>query len=56
MTELIAFAVTVLVGFLGSAILGAALNWPDAGAIFAIATIGTIIFWKINDLEAKNKK
>lgn len=55
MTELIVFAVTVLAGYLGS-ILGVALGWPDAGAVFAIATIGTVILWKINDIEIKNKK
>lgn len=55
MTELIVFAITVLVGFFGSAVAGAALNWPDAGAIFAIAAVGTIIFRKMNDLEKKNR-
>ena len=34
---------TIFAGLLGSAILGNLLNWPDAGAICAIATMGAFI-------------
>jgi hypothetical protein len=34
---------TLLAGLMGSAILGNLLNWPDAGAICAIATMGAFI-------------
>ena len=34
---------TLLAGLMGSAILGNLLNWPDAGAICAIATMGVFI-------------
>jgi hypothetical protein len=34
---------TIFAGFLGSGILGNLLNWPDAGAICAIATMGAFI-------------
>ena len=40
---LLAFLVTVVVGYLGSATLGVAMNWPDAGAIFAVAAMGCFI-------------
>ena len=36
---------TLLAGFLGSAVLGNLLNWPDAGAICAIATMGSFILY-----------
>ena len=41
--ELTAFIVTVVVGFLADSFLGNLLNWPDAGAIFAIATMGVFL-------------
>ena len=34
---------TIFAGFLGSGILGNLLNWPDAGAVCAIATMGAFI-------------
>ena len=43
---------TIFAGFLGSGILGNLLNWPDAGAICAIATMGAFI---IHTCMAKNK-
>ncbi len=39
----IAFAATVLVGFFAAGTLGNALNWPDAGAVFAVATMGAFL-------------
>ena len=44
---ILAFIVTVVVGYLGDAIFGALMNWPDAGAIFAIATMGIFILHKL---------
>lgn len=41
--EVLAFAATVIIGVMGSSIFGNLLNWPDAGAIFAIATMGVLI-------------
>ncbi len=46
------FFVTVLVGFFGAGIFGNWLNWPDAGAVFAIATMGAFILWTLR--EKKN--
>ena len=40
---------TLAVGFLGSSVFGALLNWPDAGAIFAIAFVGGRILWLLRD-------
>ena len=36
----VAVVVTVVVGFLAASIFGSWLNWPDAGAVFAVATMG----------------
>lgn len=38
-----AFVCTVLVGFFASGWIGSYLNWPDCGAIFAVATMGCFI-------------
>jgi len=51
--EIIAFIITVIAGFLGSLILGSILNWPNAGAIIAIATMGSIILWTIDQPNNK---
>jgi len=37
------FFITVLVGFMADLLLGTNLNWPGAGAIFAVATMGCFI-------------
>ena len=36
-------AALVLAGFFAASTLGTVLNWPDAGAIFAVATMGCFI-------------
>lgn len=41
--EIVAFLVTIAAGYLGSALLGANMNWPDAGAIVAVAVMGCFI-------------
>ncbi len=45
--EIISFILTVVVGFAAAGVFSDWLNWPDAGAVFAIATIGSIILWNI---------
>ena len=46
--EIIAVIITIIVGYLGSALLGNAMNWPDAGAIVAIAVMGFFILRKLD--------
>lgn len=38
---------TILAGFLGAAFLGGLVNWPDAGAVTAIAVMGAFIIWEM---------
>ena len=45
----VAVITTLVVGFLGSTFLGALMNWPDAGAICAIATMGGFVLHAIGD-------
>jgi len=49
--EVIAFIATIAAGYLGSALLGATMNWPDAGAITAIAVMGCFILHEIRTLK-----
>lgn len=46
--EIIAVIVTIIVGYLGSALLGNAMNWPDAGAVVAITVMGFFILRKLD--------
>lgn len=48
----IAFIVTVIVGYFADGLFGITLNWPDAGAIFAIAAMGAFLLWSN---QQKNK-
>ncbi len=43
MRALTAVVVTVVVGFLAASLFGNWLNWPDAGAVFAVATMGAFL-------------
>lgn len=43
MKEALFFIATVAVGYLGAAIVGSWLNWPEAGAVFAIAFVGAVL-------------
>ena len=45
--EIFAFGVTVIAGYFGAALLGDTMNWPDAGAIVAIATMGAFILHEL---------
>ena len=38
---------TVIIGYAGDAILGNFLNWPSAGVICAIATVGAFLLWEM---------
>ena len=40
-----AFFLTVIVGFFADGLLASAMNWPDAGAVFAVATMGAFLLW-----------
>ena len=40
---LFAFICTVLAGFFAAGWIGDWLNWPDAGAVFAVAAMGCFI-------------
>ncbi len=51
--EIFAFFGTVAVGFLGAGIFGSLLNWPDAGAVFAIAAMGSAILWAVRHPNEK---
>ena len=47
-----AIIATIVVGYLGAGFIGAPMNWPDAGAIFAVATMGGFI---LNEIKKKDK-
>lgn len=47
-TDITIAVMTVVVGFLGSLYLGTILNWPDAGAIVAIAFMGFFILRRLD--------
>ncbi len=53
MDIIMAVICTLVAGYLGSGILGNLLNWPDAGAICAIATMGAFI---LNECTSKKSK
>ena len=44
-----AFFVTILVGFFAAGIFSNWMNWPDAGAVFAVATMGAFILWTLRE-------
>lgn len=44
------FFVTIFVGFFGTGIFGNLLNWPDAGAVFAIAAVGAFLMREVRKL------
>lgn len=41
--------ITVIVGVLGTMLVGSILNFPDMGAILAIAFVGGRIIWMMNN-------
>lgn len=49
--EIIAAIVTIVSGYFGAGVLGLTLNWPDAGAVVAIAVMGVFILIKIDNLK-----
>ena len=46
--DIVTFVIAVVLGYLGTAIFGSLLNWPEAGAIFAIAFVGARIVKKLD--------
>ncbi len=46
--DIIIAVMTFVVGFLGAVYLGGILNWPDAGAIVAIAFMGFFILRRLD--------
>ena len=49
MVPVFAFVVTVVVGFLGAGIFGSWVNGPDGGAVFAVAAMGSLILWVLQE-------
>ena len=49
MLSIFAFIVTVVVGLFATAIFGSWINWPEAGAVFAVATMGAFILWTLRE-------
>lgn len=58
--DIITFLIAVVLGYLGAATFGNWLNWPDAGAILAIAFVGARIVKKLdgasNSPESQDRK
>lgn len=46
--EFTAAIVTVIVGYLGAAILAETMNWPDGGSVIAIAVMGAFILRRLD--------
>ena len=46
--EFTAAIVTVIVGYLGAAILAETINWPDGGSVIAIAVMGAFILRRLD--------
>lgn len=49
-----AFFITILVGFFADGIFYNWINWPNAGAVFAIATMGAFILWALREKKQKD--
>ena len=45
---IVAFFVTILVGLFADGIFYS-WNWPDASAVFAVATMGAFILWNLRE-------
>lgn len=46
--DIITFVIAIVAGYLGTSIFGNLMNWPDVGAIFAIAFVGARIVKKLD--------
>ena len=44
-----AFFVTIFVGLFSTAIFGDWINWPEAGPVFAVATMVAFILWTLRE-------
>lgn len=47
MGVLLSMILTVVGGFLAAATVGSAMNWPDAGSVFAVAIMGACILLQL---------
>lgn len=47
---------TILVGYLADALIGLAMNWPGAGAVFAIAAMGGFLLWAVQEPKPPKSK
>lgn len=54
--EITLFFLTILLGFAGASFLGSWLNWPDAGAVVAIAFVGACLMWRQRHGTGAEKK
>ena len=41
--------VTIFVGFFADSIFYNWMNWPGAGAVFAVATMGAFLLWTLRE-------
>ena len=48
--------VTILVGFFAAGIFDNWMNWPDAGAVFAIATMGAFLMGEVRKLTREEQE
>ena len=53
---IMAFIVTILVGFVAASIFSAWLNWPGAGSVFAVATMGLFILNELDNMQNHKKE
>lgn len=51
-----AFFLTIFVGFFATGIFGSWLNWPDAGTVFAVATMGAFLMWEVRKLTREEQE
>ena len=48
--------ITIIIGYYAYAIVGATLNWSDAGAVVSIAFLGGVILWNMNHPKDNGNK
>jgi len=51
--EIIAFLVTIIIGFFSGSAFGNYMNWPDGGSVVAIAVMGAFILRAIRHPKDK---
>lgn len=53
--EIVVALITIVAGYLGGAFIGTPMNWPDAGAVVAVAVMGAFILRRIDSIKTQNK-